>query len=235
MERKSCAPKAADLFSVPFSLPFFSLSPSLFLSLSLSRLFIFFTFLCCFLFPSLSSFSFSSFFSFSLDSSRCVVLFFEFLLPCLLFCLSNLHLACHNSHSTLRKCSACPEKICMCQLARPCQWDVRHVRASIATMLRLSRNLRLSLQKCEIYTSGWKVSPHSLVTNPNKVLRLPRSLYLGEVLRCACHAKLTSPEPTQRSRNRVFCLLAPALPWSGNAGKHSVLFHQQPLFTIQFE
>ena len=62
-----------------------------------------------------------------------------------------------NLYMTLRKCGACHE-ICIGHLARPCQWDLRRVRASVARMPRMPSNLCVTLRKCcpchKIFTSA---------------------------------------------------------------------------------
>ena len=99
----------------------------------------------------------------------------------------------------------------MCQFARPCQWDLRHVRASIAKMLRLSCNLRLSrLQKC---CACHEISPHAArvprlpphFDHPsNKVLRLPTGVANTARLRANGPGSETAPCPSSRRRRGSF-------------------------------
>ena len=78
-------------------------------------------------------------------------------------------------HLTLQKCCACHGN-CTCQLARPYQWDLRHVRASIAKRPRLFRNAK------ELRVS------RNLIANPAKRRERarPRARARARVCVCVC-------------------------------------------------
>ena len=113
-----------------------------------------------------------------------------------------LYLSCQN-------CCACHE-ICTCQHARPCPWDLRHFRASVATRLHLSRNVSLSLRKCcachGIYTSGCETATpvkHNLIANPTTAPTAQSTPQVAEAMRLSRETDASVPtDPVAREALR---------------------------------
>ena len=100
-----------------------------------------------------------------------------------------------NLHLTLRKCCACQE-ICMHHLARPCQWDLRCVRASAAETPRLPRYLYLALRSAAPATKS--------IPRLAKVLRLPQNSNLAKPPRGAPVRDRSEPVRNRRRGRGTF-------------------------------